>query len=552
MANVALKPTPAASVFTDECLRTIIFSIIAYWGLLAVVLPVSNVDSQIYNLGRLAVAENAGFWQTSAWNAPRQVAFPWTFDAVHYPFLKIGWGNALPSFLSFLGLIVMVSNLVTRQWGNNVGLWSVLSLLAMPTIMLQATTTKNDLVIAFGFGCWLYSLVRFRRSQSKFFIFTVALSLAFTGGSKTYAVPICGILTIVTAWLWRKEVRTLLLFVGFYVPCVILFGSIETYVLSWQMYHRPFGPVDFVNDQRNRDGLRGLSANFIRYYLGNFSLGVDGYANQSGLSRFLEAKCRKILHYLHLKNAGYSYPYLFNDNNLDLTKGGGEYYSDFGLIGFVALLISSVYVWRPTLRNPCWILVASGFAAFALIAFVVGWMPWNARYLCLSFVLFGVAMSTIVFGEWRRGFWLRQLFGVVIIWSAFTLPFLCVDRRPIDLARAFYAREDLQFDQLGYVRQVYDDVVLLRKKEKGTWFLIAGANSYILPFLALKDEPWILTPRWEQIFQLPDSGRAGQSFVLVLNRLIPAGLPVEKVKQYTDNTYVLRIRRPERSGADAR
>lgn len=108
MANVALKPTPAPSVFTDECLRTIIVAILAYWGLFAAALPVTNFDSHVYNLGRLAVAENAGFWQTSAWNCINQVVFPWTFDAVHYPFLKIGWGMSMPSFLCLVGLVVIV------------------------------------------------------------------------------------------------------------------------------------------------------------------------------------------------------------------------------------------------------------------------------------------------------------------------------------------------------------------------------------------------------------------------------------------------------------
>ena len=66
MANLALKATPAVSIFTDDCLRTIIVAIIAYWGFFALALPVSNIDSNIYNFARLAVAENAGFWQTSA------------------------------------------------------------------------------------------------------------------------------------------------------------------------------------------------------------------------------------------------------------------------------------------------------------------------------------------------------------------------------------------------------------------------------------------------------------------------------------------------------
>ena len=533
---------PAVSVFTDDCLRTIIFSIIAYWGLLAVVLPVSNVDSHVYNLARLAVAENAGFWQANAWNSPRQVIFPWTFDAVHYPLLKIGWGTSLPSFLSLLGVLVIVFNLASRCWGASVGFWSVLSLLAMPTIMIQATTTKNDLAVVFGAGCWLYSLVRFRISQSRFFILTAALSLAFMAGSKTYAIPICAILTIVTAWVWRKEIRTLLLFAGFYLPCVLLFGSLETYVLSWQIYHRPLGPIDFVHDQRNRDGFRGLAANLVRYFLGNVSLGIDGNGNQSGLAKFLESKGRKILHYLHLKNVGYAFPHFFNDRTLDFAKKSDEYYSDYGLVGFAALLTSSIYIWRPRLRNICWIMIASGFAALALNSLIVGWMPWNSRFLCLSFVLFGVAMSAIIFGEMRRGFWWRQLFGVMIIWSAFSLPLLCADRRPTDLARAFYAREELIFDQRPETRQIYHDVIDLRKRENGRWFLIAGKNSYVLPFLSLEKKSWILAPRWELISKFSDKGRGDQSFALVLNTALPVGMPVEIVKQYGDNSYILRLK----------
>jgi hypothetical protein len=542
MANVSLKPTAGFPVFTDECLRTITFSIIVYWGLLAVALPISNVDSHVYNLARLAVAENAGFWQANAWNSPRQVIFPWTFDAVHYPLLKIGWGTNLPSFLSLLGILVIVFNLVSRCWGGNVGWWSVLSLLAMPTIMIQATTTKNDLAVVFGVGCWLYSLVRFRTDESRFFIFTAALSLVFTAGSKTYAVPICALLTIVTAWIWRKEFRTLLLFAGFYLPCLLLFGSLETYVLSWQIYHRPLGPKDFVHDQSNRDGLRGLAANTIRYFLGNVSLGIDGNGNQSGLAKFLESKGRKILHYLHLKNVGYAFPHFFNDSTLDFTKKADEYYSDYGLVGFAALLTSSVYILRPRLRNICWMIVASGFAALALNSLIVGWMPWNSRFLCLSFVLFGVAMAAILFGEMRQGFWWKQLFGVMIIWSAFSLPLLCADRRPIDLARAFYAREELTFDQRPETRQIYHDVIDLRKRENGRWFLIAGKNSYVLPFLSLENKPWILAPRWELISKFSDLGSGDQSFVLVLNTAIPVGMPVEIVKQYADDTYILRLR----------
>jgi hypothetical protein len=110
------------------------------------------------------------------------------------------------------------------------------------------------------------------------------------------------------------------------------------------------------------------------------------------------------------------------------------------------------------------------------------------------------------------------------------------------LARAMYAREDFTFDERPNVRQVYDDVIALRRKEKGKWFLVAGQESYVLPFLELKEGPWILTPQWEQLFKFSESGKAVPLFVLVLNRPIPASLPVEIEKQYADDTYILRLR----------
>ena len=87
-----------------------------------------------------------------AWNSVREVTYPWTFDAVHYPFLKTGWGFGIPSLLALLGLLVIISQLITPRFGQQAALWSILTLLSMPTLMLQATTTKNDLVLVGHFA----------------------------------------------------------------------------------------------------------------------------------------------------------------------------------------------------------------------------------------------------------------------------------------------------------------------------------------------------------------------------------------------------------------
>jgi hypothetical protein len=66
MADPPLKLAPVAPVFTAASFKALIISILIYWGASAILLPVTTWDCQVYNLGRLIVAERAGFWQAEA------------------------------------------------------------------------------------------------------------------------------------------------------------------------------------------------------------------------------------------------------------------------------------------------------------------------------------------------------------------------------------------------------------------------------------------------------------------------------------------------------
>jgi len=540
MADDALKAKPIPDFFLEGSLKALIVSILVYWGFYAVIAPVTNSDSQVYNLARLSVAERAGFWQATAWNSVRQVIFPWTFDALHYPFLKIGWGTALPSFVAFLGLLIIIFELVVPRLGSKVGLWSILTLLAMPTLMLQATTTKNDLVIAFGAGCWLYSLVRFRRNQNTFFLFTAALSLAFTIGCKTSALPICAILTLATGWLLRKQVRNVLRFALFLGPLLLLFGSIETYFLSWRIYRDPMGPTQFVHAHINQDGIRGATANFIRYYMATVSSGIDGVDCRSGLPEFLEEKCRLLLGNLDLRNAGYRVD--FSDANMPFLKDGSDSGSDYGLVGFLALIVSSVVIWRASFRKLYWILDFLGFTLLAFTCLTIVWMPWNLRYLCLSFILFGLSLALLIFESSNDRSRKQVALGLIIIWSAISLPLHCGQRRPLDFWNCFFARTDLSLKQRWEMKQVYDDVLRLRMNNTDTWFLVAGENSWTLPFLTQPRMVWQLTPQWDQVSKARQAlTEPNDAFALVLDSQLPQNIPYEILKTYPSSSFILRI-----------
>ena len=517
-----------------------------------------------------------GSGKPQPWNSIREVTYPWAFDAVHYPFLKIAWGFGIPSFLAFLGLLVIIFQLMAPRFGEHAALWSILTLLSMPTLMLQATTTKNDLVVVFGVGCWIYSLVRFRRSRNNFFLFAAALSLAFIAGSKNVALGICAIAAVATGWLLRREVRSLLLFALFLGPLLLLFGSIETYLLSWKLYHDPIGPKEFVSEQLNGDGLRGAIANFFRYYLANISIGVDGIDCHSGFANYLEKGCRVVLESLGLQDAGCRRD--FKDATLPFLKDGFDSGYDFGIVGCLALFGSSCVVCRPKWGDLRWALSATGFIAMLPICWAIAWTPWDVRYFCLSFTVFGIVLALLVFGASfpdRRSSgqeagvltkiqsaatpksspvtfvpsmrcfcdrsWLQLGFGMVILWSAISLPLHCGQRRPLDLWNALFARADVSLRQRPEMIPVYKDVLSLRTSRTDRWFLVASENSWTLPFLDQANMKWELTPQWEQVKALLAQGEPADSYALILNSQLAQDVPFEIVKKYPGSTFIVRI-----------
>jgi hypothetical protein len=109
----------------------------------------------------------------------------------------------------------------------------------------------------------------------------------------------------------------------------------------------------------------------------------------------------------------------------------------------------------------------------------------------------------------------------------------------------------LSLKQKWEMKQVYDDVLRLRRDNSDTWFLVAGENSWTLPFLAQSKMDWKLTPQWGQISQVQQSlAESKDAFALVLDTQFPQNLRFQVVKSYPSANFILRIpaysrRKPE-------
>ena len=126
MRDGALASNSPSKQRRTGLLWILLISTLLYWATCAVVSPVTTWDSQVYNLGRLAIVDVGGFWTNQCWFSERQVIFPWAFDSVHYPFVKLGCCESLPSFFCLIGLLIIVYKLFREWYSESFALWSSL------------------------------------------------------------------------------------------------------------------------------------------------------------------------------------------------------------------------------------------------------------------------------------------------------------------------------------------------------------------------------------------------------------------------------------------
>jgi hypothetical protein len=177
-----------------------------------------------------------------------------------------------------------------------------------------------------------------------------------------------------------------------------------------------------------------------------------------------------------------------------------------------------------------------------LISLSVGWMEWNARFLCVSFGLFGIAFSVAFFSNPNRNRICQAFIGFLIIWSAVSFPWLTSNGRPADLKAVFRDRKKLQFSERTEIRPIYNRVLQIRSSGgKTPWFLIAGENSWTLPFITLSNTDWRLTPQWSMIFDWETNNPGKPAYVLVLQRSYQNELSADLENVYPGSNVILKI-----------
>lgn len=464
VVGFAPRPYTAMSA-TEECrsltgvgraARAVALVLLGYWGVYAVATPVTNYDSHTYNIARLALAEQGGFFGNTCWTSVWQLMHPWSFDAVHLPFLRLDAGYAVPSFLCFVGLCVIVFRMVRSAVGVDAAWSAVLGLLALPCLVYQATSTKNDVAVVFFLAVWVYAYWRWRSEGRRGHLFWMVLAIGCLAGAKVTGLMYAAACLLWSAWAMRRDLKVVAAVMSGATLSLVLFGSVETYVECQRVFGHPLGPEQLVRRVVNRDGWRGGLANLSRYAAGSLYVGQSEWSFSTRAIRTVVEAERGVLRWCNLADAGTSVG--CPDRKLFFVQSGLEELSGFGPLGTVGLgiLVAALLRWRP--RERWWRCAIGAFVGFVLVSLTVGFMVWNNRYLVGHFALTTVATVILLWGHGGRfRDWLRRGFVVLAALCAVAVPLVSFNRTPASLVRAVVERdafETCNAPEIGNARTV--------------------------------------------------------------------------------------------------
>lgn len=548
-------PSPSALGPVGRISRLLSLGALAYWGLYALLAPVTNIDAQMYNLTRLELALRGGLFHNDHFTSVFHVIFPWSFDAVHLPFLLLGWGYALPSFLCLAGTGLVAFTMIRARFGPDAAWLGFASLLALPCLVYQGASNKNDIALLFSGAVWIYARWRWHREGGRRHLLWMVLAVGFMIGAKTSGVFYGGILALATLWEIRGGGRRLVVQVAAgLLAAVLLLGSVETYAEAARLYGHPLGPPPLIKRMSNRDGLPGALANFTRYVAGGLYTGPTDFSDGQSLPQRLAATTRALLDRAGLTDAGIDPR--FTDRRLFLHQSGLEELSGFGPVGTLALgvVLLAGLRWRP--REVWWRLAAAALLGFAVLSLTVGYTPWNNRYQICWYALGTLAL---VCALWEKDFpgraAVRWTYLLLVIAAVLGGPLLSFNRHPAALLAAVQDRERLETSAFPVVGEVRSSLRRLRHEAPDARiFLVVHNESVVLPLLA--DEALRVIMVREPVFdRLAETGRLLPGDLVA--RETPAGLPglvlIEAVSapnvysyQGTSTHYVYRVVTPHR------
>jgi len=403
---------------------------------LAAYAPVNLWDSMTYHLARIVIWMQNGSINHFETSSIRQVMFPPNAEILYMwvlIFLKKDFLAGMVQYISFVGILwTLTSFLRYMKFSMKRVLWSVFIFASLPEVILQSSSTQNDLILGFLLFVSLYLFIYGLEQKEKISSVMSALAMGMAFGVKGSVFMLFPVLMLVYAFVVFKQEKN-----NFYKPLIIytfnvflffVILSSYNYILNYFEFKNIFGLNSYLEFYMPPEKSFGAFwAGIIRYVFSFFDF--TGFTSANWFNNYFFDVKNAVLHFFGI---GAHQGVIYADFDAINTKIHENYaaYGPLGFLVFIPVVFSSLAV-RIFSKNPK--VQRTAFLSIIPVLFIVliantlGFTMWNMRYFVTAMA---ISSPLFVFTYKPKAGFFKILIVAVAIASFVNVTF-CNQLRPI-------------------------------------------------------------------------------------------------------------------------
>ena len=257
---------------------TSLFIAWTYLFLQAVLLPPANWDSMTYNLARVLLFQQEKSLFLTEVSLDSQAVLPVGSDILHHSFLRFynDYGIGIFSFIAYLIICFGTYALARRYANQQHSLLATLVIASLPEIVLQSTSTKNDILTA---ATSVFCFIIIHRlltniNVEDLILLPIVLSFGISCKPNFMGFVIAFILLFsflfVKKYSWRYLIKTVAKYRLYFFLAIL---PILVFFPWFTFYHNQIhfgtwsGSLRLLNLCKQQDGILGTSGNAVRYLI---------------------------------------------------------------------------------------------------------------------------------------------------------------------------------------------------------------------------------------------------------------------------------------------
>lgn len=459
---------------------------------LCATMPVLNGDALCYHLSRCVFWISQGSLRHFIIADIRNNCMPINSELLYtwiLVFLRKDIGIFFVSFFGYILSIVVIFNLLGLIGGYcyRKRLWVIFLLSSIPSVLVQASTTETDIIIA---GLILSSFYLFwcgLKNNEKIPIFMASLAYAIAIGTKTtsfFMIPGIGMFMLFLCWKFDKKFKFFVQFLIFGIFNFLVFSSFN-YILNYIEYSNFMSANTYVAINQNFLGWKSYFSNFIKHIISfiDFSGFKWGFYLRNYVQNFQDV----VLSFFHLSEV--------SDGVCTISKLERSYYLvdsniGSGILGFILYLpcciIAMLKIRLESIKKIY--LFIFGFIFFLnlmVMSIIINYSIFDLRYI----VAFLVLSSPVLI--YSYGIKFKPFKYIVILFAMFYLCFMSVflcERPFVDVFK-FNSVSKLRKYEVNKHENYFIKFLIKRRLTTDNKILIFGDRlfgNYIIKSLALE------------------------------------------------------------------